>query len=569
MNSLLKELRFLSHDLKLLYVEDDDKARVTTGEMLQNLFDNIIVAEHGLEALELFAQNSFDIIITDINMPKMNGIEMLREIRKQDTKVSVIILSAYNESGYFLDAIELGVDGFIIKPLKFKQFLNVIQKIIYKIQAEKQVEVYHQSLEFEVEERTKELQRKLYYDDLTGLLSRYSFFEDIHSVDTPILFMIDINKFKIINEIYGTSVGSLVLKRFAQFLQNFASGQTYKVYRLSADEFILWDDVDHIDFEKYEDELQRFFQELSTFSVEVNDDTISVEVTIGISTAREDAFESAKVALEYAKLHKKPYAMYSTAIDKRKEEQNALVWKAKIKKAIQENNIIPFYQAIVDNHGKIIKYETLMRLRDSDTNEYISPFYFLDISIKTGLYSQLSSYIIFSALNKIEETGVTLSINFTYSDIKNSMFIGEIEEYIRTHSKVGHLAVFEITESESIENYDDVKSFIKRFKKYGVRFAIDDFGSGFSNFEYILEIEPDYLKIDGSLIKHINTDEKSLILVRAIVQFSHELGIKVIAEYVHSDIVFNILKALNVDEYQGFYFAKPLPNIEDLDDARL
>ena len=563
MKSLLKEIKYLSHNLKVLYVEDDDKARATTLEMLENFFDAITVSKDGEEALSLYQNKKFDIIITDINMPHLNGISMLKEIRKDDTKISVIILSAYDESDYFLDAIKLDVDGFVLKPLKFNQFVAVIEKVVHKIHSEKKVDEYHENLELEVKERTKELQQKLYYDDLTGLLNRYSFFEDIKFVATPILFMIDINKFKLINEIYGTQIGSLVLKEFAKFLQKFTANKNYKTYRLSADEFIIWDNVESIDFEKYEEELQIFFNDLSNFSVNVNGDSISIEVTIGISTSQEDAFESAKIALEYAKLHKKPYTMYATAIDKRKEEQDALLWKDKIKIAIKTDNVVPVYQAIVDKHEKIMKYETLMRLRDEKTQELVSPFYFLNISIKTGLYSQLSSYIIFSALYKIHSSGLTLSINFTYSDINNTLFIDSIEEYIKKYHKVGTLAVFEITESESIENYDDVKSFTKRFRKYGVRFAIDDFGSGFSNFEYILEIEPDFLKIDGSLIKNIDTDEKSLILVRAIVQFSHELGIKTIAEYVHSKTIFNILKALNIDEFQGFYFSQPHPVLKE------
>ena len=568
MSALLKETKKLSKQLKVLYVEDDDRARQTTLEMLENLFNNIVIAKDGQEALNLYRTQKFDIIITDINMPNMNGIELLKEIRKVDTNISTIILSAHNESDYFLDAIKLGVDGFILKPLNFNQFSMVIQKVVYKIDAEKIVKEHHRNLEQEVKKQTEELRKKLYYDDLTGLYSRYAFFEDIKEVQTPILFMIDINKFKIVNEIYGSETGSLVLQSFAEFLQNFASRKSYKLYRLSGDEFIIWDNVEHIDFEHYEEEIELFFQSLSNFYVVVNDDRISIDVTIGISTSQTDAFESAKVALEYAKLNKKHYAMYSSAIDKRQEEQDALQWKEKIKTAIKNDNIVPVYQCIVNAHQEVVKYETLMRLRENGSKKLVSPFYFLDVSIKTGLYTQLSRYIIFTALQKIKTTQVSLSINFTYSDIKNTYFIDEVEEYIRNNPAVGKLVIFEITEDESIGNYADVKRFIKRFKQYGVRFAIDDFGSGFSNFEYILEIEPDYLKIDGSLVKNIDSDEKALVLVRAIVQFSHELGIKVIAEYVHSEIIFNILKALNVDEYQGFYFCEPKSEIIKEVDAR-
>ena len=562
MKNRLRDIKNRSQSIQLLYVEDDANARATTLEMLKNFFleTHITVARDGKEGLERFEEGEFDLILTDINMPRLSGIEMLKKMRKSEKKFAAIILSAYNETDYFLDAIKLNVDGFMIKPLKYEQFLDVLDSVLKKISAEKRDREYHLFLEQEIESRTKEMRRKLLYDELTGLWSRYSFFEDLKETRLPMLFMIDINKFRIINEIYGTDAGSLVLKEFAKFLLEFATPKGYKTYRLASDEFILMEDAKEIDPQKHEEELASFFKALDSFSVKISDDdTISLEVSIGIASVSTNPFESVKIALEYAKEHKQHFACYSKAMDKRLEEQNALEWKNRIKTAINTQNIVTVYQGIVDKHEETIQYEALMRLRDSQQEELITPFYFLDIAIKTGLYEPLSSHVIFEALNKIKEARVCMSINFTYDDIQNRSFIDAVEDFIVQNPFVGALVVFEITESQSIENYTKVKDFIYRFRKYGVRIAIDDFGSGFSNFEYILEIEPDYLKIDGSLIKNIDTDEKSLVLVRAIVQFSHELGIKTIAEFVHSKTIFDILKALNVDEYQGFYFHKPAP----------
>jgi len=190
------------------------------------------------------------------------------------------------------------------------------------------------------------------------------------------------------------------------------------------------------------------------------------------------------------------------------------------------------------------------------------PGEFLSIAIKTRLYDKLSSIVIFNGIKVLEKTESSFSFNFTYSDIKNKSLMHELEEYFESNPRLGERTIFEITESESIRNYDDVKRFIKYFRNYGVQIAIDDFGSGFSNFEYILEIEPDYLKIDGSLIKSIDTDKRSYTLVQAIVKFSHQLGIKVIAEYVHSETIFKMLKVLDVDQFQGFYFSEPLQQIK-------
>ncbi len=106
-----------------------------------------------------------------------------------------------------------------------------------------------------------------------------------------------------------------------------------------------------------------------------------------------------------------------------------------------------------------------------------------------------------------------------------------------------------------------MQSFIKEVRKYGVRIAIDDFGTGHSNFTNIIDIEPDYIKIDGSFIRNIHTDSKSYSLVKGIINSAKELNIKTIAEFVHSKEVFDVVKELGVDEFQGYYFSEPLLNI--------
>ncbi len=558
----LKELAIIGQDLKLLYVEDDANARKTTLKLLNNFFKDITIAFDGEDGLNKFKIGKYDLIISDINMPNLNGMEMLRIIRSQNSKIPVLMISAYHDSEYFMEAIKLGVDGYILKPLIQEQFFSVLFKIIQKINLLDLNENYQKQLEYEVKNRNLEIEHKLYFDSLTNLFSRYSFFMDIKSIDIPVIILVDIDKFKVINEVYGSSVGSKVLKKFAYFLELAVNDDSSKLYRLSADEFAIVDRSKYSEVEKYELLIEKLSKQLNNLKIEVDENIISVDVTIGLSMVQENGYESAKIALDYAKKYKKHYVVYSTAIDYRKESSLTLKCRDDISLAINEKRVIAVYQPIVDKHGKTVKYETLMRLQEKDTLKLISPFYFLDVAIKTRLYEHLSMIIIFKALNVINSTKERLSINLTYSDIKNSTFVEKAEDFLISNREVGKRVIFEITESESIENYDDVKSFIKRFHSYGVKIAIDDFGTGFSNFGYILEIEPDYLKIDGSLVKDIDTNSRSHTLVEAIVQFSHKLGIKVIAEYVHSEVIFNMLKELNVDEYQGFYFSEPLERIE-------
>ena len=557
----MKELTIKSQGLKLLYVEDDKNARETTLKLFDNFFKDITIAVDGQDGVDKFKTKEFDLIISDISMPNLNGMEMLEVIRKENSTIPILMLSAYNDIEYFMQALELDVDGYILKPLVHDQFLKALFKIVQKINFMSLNKNYQKQLEYEVKNRNEEIEHKLHFDYLTNLLSRYSFFMNVAELNYPIIILIDIDKFKVINEVYGSKIGSEVLKKFAQNLSFTLKDESLNIYRLSADEFAIVDTTKHDKTENDETLIDKLFKKLNNLKIEVDNNKITVDITMGISTVEKDGYESAKIALDYAKKHKKPYVMYSSEIDYRKESSLTLKCRDDIISAIDDKRVIAVYQPIVNKQAKTVKYETLMRLQEKSTLKLLYPLHFLDVAIKTRLYENLSSTIIFRALELLKNSDNTLSVNFTYSDIKNTLFTKKIEGFLDLNKEVGTRTIFEITESESIENYDEVKSFIKRFREYGVEFAIDDFGTGFSNFGYILEIEPDYLKIDGSLVKDIDTDVRAYTLVEAIVQFSHKLGIKVIAEYVHSAVIFNMLKELDVDEYQGFYFSEPLEQI--------
>lgn len=154
----LKELTLMSLPLKLLYVEDDANARESTLRLLSNYFNEIVTAEDGRIGLEKFNSHSFDLILSDINMPHMNGIDMLTAIREVNSNIPVLFLSAYNDSDYFMQAIELDVDGYILKPLVLKQFSKTLFKVVQKINLLSLKDDYQKKLEAEVKKRNAEIE---------------------------------------------------------------------------------------------------------------------------------------------------------------------------------------------------------------------------------------------------------------------------------------------------------------------------------------------------------------------------------------------------------------------------
>lgn len=140
MDDKLIEVLALSENIKLLYVEDNEDARRETLELLSEIFDDISVAKNGLEGIEAFNdKGNIDLIITDVNMPKMNGIDMIKTIRESDSDVNILILSAYNESNYFVETIKIGIDGYLLKPLELEQFFEILTKVLEKISLKKRM----------------------------------------------------------------------------------------------------------------------------------------------------------------------------------------------------------------------------------------------------------------------------------------------------------------------------------------------------------------------------------------------------------------------------------------------
>ena len=289
--------------------------------------------------------------------------------------------------------------------------------------------------------------------------------------------------------------------------------------------------------------------------IEQHDISLRVDVTVGISNEKTNTLETAGMALRIAKNEKLEYQIYCDNCSLYSEYKNDIAWTKIVEKAINNNGVVPYFQPIVDKNKKIIKYESLIRIVDNE-NVYL-PFEFLEIGKKVKFYAQMEKIMITKVFEKVRETGMKVSINLSIEDIFNKNLIIFIEKELQ-ESGVAHLITFELLENESIIEYEQAMSFIEKIKNLGCTIAIDDSGSGYSNFHYLLKLKPDYIKIDGSSIQNIHTDKNAYLITKTINDFAHNLGIKTVAEFVHCEEVFNVLKDLGIDEYQGYYFSKPI-----------
>jgi len=552
--------------LTILYVEDEVDLQSEVKCNIAPFVKEIITKNNGQEALEYFKDNSnkIDMIITDILMPIMNGIDMVNEIRSINYEIPIIYTTAFNDNEFLIKTVGQSIDAYILKPIDLELLLKGIVKASLKVENERLKATLlscNQNLEIDVFEKTKELAfknkeltKQLYTDDLTALPNRKALREDLSNFKNPIVAIFDIDEFKGINDLYGIDVGNHVLIKIANILAKL-SDDDVRVYRTGSDEFILLQECTSYTSE-YEDSIKNIisFINKTSLSIEAHDITVYVDVTVGIAHDCEHCLEKADIALRSAQENHIPYLMYSDEFNLESKYENDIKWTEIIREAVANGKIIPYYQPIVDQEGKTVKYESLMRLIDND--KVCSPFFFLDISKKAKYYTIMMKMMIEQTFKLIKETQKEISINLSIQDIYNEQMVNFIKTQL-IMLNIAENVIFEITESESIHDYEKVYEFIVEVKKLGCKIAIDDFGSGYSNFSYILKLQPDFLKIDGSLIKDIHKDENAFIITKTIAEFAQTLGIKTIAEYVHCEEIFEILKKMNIDSFQGFYFSEP------------
>lgn len=387
------------------------------------------------------------------------------------------------------------------------------------------------------------------------------------------LFLIDILYMKDINSVYGFKNGDLIIKQVYDLLKKIVNNDLkniisnkikFKLKHLYVDVFEL-----KIKNDLSIQQIQQI-QELISSSVLSHNffikktSNISLNITIGCSKAKiKNLRIYAEKALHNAKLNYSAFSYLDPVYIKDKDSSFNLI--EILNYNIKNNLVEPFFQKIVScKNEKVHKYEALMRIYDKNGNILV-PASFIQKSKRYRLYSNLMSILIEKTLTYINKFRIHVSINLDFTDILNPAITNLLMDTIKKYN-IGKYLTIEILESEKITNYDLVNDFISEIKNYDVKIAIDDFGSGFSNYENILKLNIDYIKIDGSLIKKIDI-EIYRNLISSIVYFTKSHDIKVIAEFVSDQKIFRYVKSLGIDYAQGYYFNKP-QNIKEIMDIK-
>lgn len=645
MNELLAYLKKNAKKYSVLVAEDNETALKYISEIIGRFFEKVYIARDGEEAFEIFKNNHIDIIITDINMPKKNGIELIEDIRKCNEKVKIIIISAYNEDEYFQKAIEENVDGYIIKPIDLNKLLKILFKTVNNLKLEKEKNKYlnllmqyeeivnksaifakvdkDRNVEYvndelvsltgfdkenflnkpyknfiEFDEKGYEelyntvVENKSIFKGILKLKTKKGDFKYIKFIIKPILNEDEIEEFILVGydvsaimnpkkllldkiektpkpylalfkienyydilSLFGEKISEEFEKQVYLHIKKLCNG--YEVFLLDNGEVGVFVNGNRILFSDFINFIENKLKKLNQKIVIL--DGISYDVFLIVSVAKfKNCFDDCKIGLEKLKNNNLSLINATGFYQNEKNKAKENLYKLNIiKNAINNDKVFCMYQPIINNKTlKTEKHEALVRIKYE--NQILTPYHFLDIAKKSSFYTDITKIVLEKTIDFINNSNENISVNISSIDIEKTSVREEILRILKEYSYIAKRLTFELLESEEIEKNEEMKNFIKEIKNYGAQIAIDDFGSGYSNFIRLLNYEPDFIKIDGSIIKEIDKSKFAYNVAEIIVKFAKRNRMQTIAEFVENEFIFNKVKELGIDYSQGYFFSKPL-----------
>ena len=434
-------------------------------------------------------------------------------------------------------------------------------------------------------EMTDRLSYQQSHDQLTGLHSRSDFKQHLSQLlknakchdKVHALCYLDLDKFKIINDTCGHLAGDRLLKEVALVLRQKVR-QTDLVARLGGDEFgILLVNCSLAKAHEIAGAICTSVRELrfnwkeKTFAVGASIGGVGINAASkGVESILSIADGSCYLAKEKGGNRAHLHLDDDRELSRRSGEMH---YVPLITGALERNMFRLYYQPIVPvlSDGKKVWYEILLRMLDHD-GKIVVPANFLPAAERYDMMPAIDRWVLkafFSFFKgnlsgKVNGDNFICDINVSGATLNDESFLDFVKEQMSAFSVPPDTLCFEITETAAIANFNEALKFIGELKNLGCRFSLDDFGSGVSSFKYLKDLPVDFLKIDGSFVKNVNTNKLDNAIVTTVNEIGHLMGIKTVAEFVETDAILKKLREIEVDFAQGYWIAKPKPLEESL-----
>ncbi|WP_354624045.1 EAL domain-containing protein [Psychromonas sp. MME2] len=413
------------------------------------------------------------------------------------------------------------------------------------------------------------------YDSLTNLINRSNFNRKLKEVVkeqsgdkvTAFVCFLDLDHFKLVNDTAGHLIGDAMLAEVAQVIAN-AIGDTDTLGRLGGDEFgLIIKAQQPVEVQSI---CEMIIRNVSNYKYHWNDRYFDVGVSIGAvpickGLTATELLSKADLSCYKAKDlgRGRVYIADSSGANLYADELQ-MGYIANVSQVIEQKRFYLAKQLIkpLDNStGDAPHYEILIRYCDRN-GDMVPPGVFIPAAEKHGVIGLIDNWVLTTIFERYQQffpdQNTTVSINLSGISLSNQEFFNNVLQLVRNSSIEPQKICFEITETAIISQLSQALEFIHEMKGLGIKFALDDFGSGVSSFGYLKNLPVDYLKIDGSLVKNIVTEKTDLAIVRSINDIAHMMNIKTIAEFVENQEICDLLEEIGVDYVQGYGIEKPV-----------
>ena len=549
---------------KVLIVEDDGVTRMLLEEMICQRGLEVRTCSSAEEALKLLQKEFTPLIFLDIHLPGMSGLELCRCIRDSEQGDYYYILAGTgnNRAEDLKHILKAGANDYIAKPYQPSLLdvrLSVAELQVHEISARKHLE--------------RELKFLALHDPLTKLYNRNQLeamitgaIEKAREGKPSFLVYLDLDNFKLINDTLGHDSGDRLLVALAYVLKNSCRDHDLLV-RFGGDEFVVI--LQEVDEAMARQIAERIRQRLDDFIFSEKGRIFHLATSIGIVlvdclqtpaqilAAADSACYAAKAnGKNRVEFHKNDAGRIARMISEAD-------WPSRIREAMRKNLLPLWFQPVTSlDRKRILYHEALIRYADPSSPQLTAPHVFMTAIERAGQSLPLDRFVIASAMLALKKyPDLTLAVNLSGSSFGDNCLPGYVAQQLELHGIAAKRLIFEVTETDIIKNLAQAADLILQLQEMGIRFGMDDFGSGFSSLIYLKNLPVNILKIDGAFVRDLPKQPFNQVVIQAILGMGQKLGIVTVAEHVETIEEFQLLADIGIDYVQGYFVgvARPTP----------
>jgi len=551
--------------IRVLIVEDSENdAALIVRELQRGGYDPTVERVDTPVAMVIaLNKQTWDIIFADYTMPNFSGMDALALVRERELDVPFIFVSGTMGEETAVEAMKAGAQDYVMKS-NLKRLLPTVERQLHAAAVRRE------------RKRSEEtVQYLAYHDVLTDLPNRAVFYDRLQQCiltgyreKKPLtLLLMDLNRFKEVNDTFGHLSGDLLLRQIGPRVRR-CLRESDTIARMGGDEFAILLPNTHVEGASMT--ARKILKALEAPFV-LGEVTIDVGVSIGIALYPDHGEEGdalvqrADMALYVTKQAGGGYAVFAP-----EHEQNSprrLMLTGKLRRAIEYEEMSMHYQPQVSlKTNRVVGVEALSRWLHPELGS-IPPDQFVPLAEQTGLIKPFTQWVLKTVCRQYEEwkgMGLTLpiSVNLSQKNLQETQLPDQVAELVQIGRMPAGLLEFEITESMIMSNPMRAMQILTRLNTMGIPLSIDDFGTGYSSLGYLKKLPVQKIKIDKSFIVDRIEDEDDNVIVQAIINMSHSLGLEVVAEGVEDQLTKDRLSALGCDSAQGYHICRPLPAAE-------